>query len=553
MGEGKRHIFILSGGGSPSSNHYSQYLQALRLNDFFRNQPNTEVDLFFGSGLTPQSPSSSPPDVVRQETPDAPSTLIKGTLEGNQPATYEAVQNYFKKIVATKPWQPTDQFLLVIADHGGPNDFDPTDIEMDGEDVKQSYDNNCISLWSPGITAYPEQKCLSVEELKDWLQQSVPTTVPTRFVMSQCYSGGFHFLGYTLDEKGFPKKSGNVCGFTAITEDTTAAGCTSFVDSFRYDGYERRIAEAITGVSILTGQRIKEPAGQLKDAHEEAFLKDNTKDIPLRTSEAFVLDYLKAQAKQEEKGEEKSKDKKLLSRFELELRQFFFESNLERIFDKLPIPLRKDYHQRLEQIQIFRTKLEQWHSTHRYEIVDKGFENIWDQRVGVDKMMDRVEKEKEKLGRSIKKKMRPIVVDYLHALKKGDHPTAKEYLEFEKLEDMNSSVVYTRLSGEDPTLEKYKRYINYSNDRTKIILDWAEKQENKDGIEELEEVRSLRRQRNLIGREIDRLELLQGQLQRLEIQMRVAAGVAWLAIKGKTDVLEEISSLVACENNSSLK
>lgn len=66
MGDESRVLFI-SGGGGPSGNHYSQYLQAVRLSAYLHDLPRVASIELFGSGLMPENASTRPPDVVKED------------------------------------------------------------------------------------------------------------------------------------------------------------------------------------------------------------------------------------------------------------------------------------------------------------------------------------------------------------------------------------------------------------------------------------------------------------------------------------------------------
>ena len=128
--------------------------------------------------------------------------------------------------------------------------------------------------------------CLSVRDLK----QSLASIHSDKkiFAMTQCYSGGFHQLSVERDDDGYYFANPNVCGFSATTEDETASGCTPNVDGPHYQGYERYLAEALTGIDVVTGKKIGEPAKTLSEAHYHAAAIDQTNDVPLSTSDYFL-------------------------------------------------------------------------------------------------------------------------------------------------------------------------------------------------------------------------------------------------------------------------
>ncbi len=95
------------------------------------------------------------------------------------------------------------------------------------------------------------------------------------------------------DEKGYPKANPRVCGFSAITEDMTASGCTPDADGPKYQGYERSFTQELTGVDVVTGVSSKAKSKSLQEAHRRATLDDQTIDIPLATSDYYLLEWAK--------------------------------------------------------------------------------------------------------------------------------------------------------------------------------------------------------------------------------------------------------------------
>ncbi len=112
------------------------------------------------------------------------------------------------------------------------------------------------------------------------------------FEMSQCYSGGFQQMAIT-NIGGYPHANPKICGFTAVTPDHYASGCTANADGATYKGYERSFTEGYTGISIPTGKNIFPPATSIFVAHQYAILNDKTVDTPISTSDYYLLEWAK--------------------------------------------------------------------------------------------------------------------------------------------------------------------------------------------------------------------------------------------------------------------
>jgi hypothetical protein len=282
-------ILVLSGGAAPMANHYSQYLQTKTLTENLKTQfPRTEITTMFGAGnIEGQKPVLA--DVHRATKGSnglSVETQIPGFIAKNRPATHAEVAKYFSE-PSRAQMSKSETLFMFIGDHGMPN------VLSDGSS-DSSFNDNCINLW--GFTAdlaserYQigdmREQCLSKTQLKSYLDKKVPAGRVV-YAMSQCYSGGFHKMSVTTPG-GYPSAENRVCGFTAITEDTTASGCTADVDGPGYQGYERSFTEQLTGIDVVSGRKLRAPKPAVLDAHRAAALEDKAKDIPLSTSDFFL-------------------------------------------------------------------------------------------------------------------------------------------------------------------------------------------------------------------------------------------------------------------------
>ena len=273
-------ILVLSGGSSPQANHYSQYLQTrvltLGLRNFFGPE-STEV--LFGAGNSEKQPSLFA-DVHRVSSDEKGhqfTDMVFGSIAGNMPATMQGVESWFANH-ADKNSDPEKNFFLFVSDHGMPNEGG-------------GYGNNCIDLWSYDSKTLGnlswDQECLSKNKLRDLLKENIKSK-NTVFAMSQCFSGGFHQMS-VQSSGGVPIANVNLCGFTAVTEDTVASGCTPDVDGPGYKGYERFFTQQLTGIDVVTGKPMPYARKtSVREAHYAAAAEDTTKDIPLSTSEYYL-------------------------------------------------------------------------------------------------------------------------------------------------------------------------------------------------------------------------------------------------------------------------
>lgn len=279
-------IMVLSGGGSPTGNHFSQYLQTRLISeDLAMRSPS--LTIHFAAGNRPDQPSDIF-DVHRIITDDEGlkfSRMLPGIIPGNQPATLEKLNESFDILAAKSQATPMERFFLVVTDHGMPN---PTHLFED-------YSDNCIDLWDFNVETLERDgagRCLSVTELRRFLRDRLQAKRKV-FAMSQCYSGGFHRL--SVDPDGaYPTADASICGFTSTSWDETASGCTPDVLDATYKGYERYFAQRLTGRDVITGEKLSFPrALSFADAHIAAAKEDDAKDIPMTTSDFYLIEWAK--------------------------------------------------------------------------------------------------------------------------------------------------------------------------------------------------------------------------------------------------------------------
>lgn len=276
-------VLVLSGGGNPVHNNYSQYLQTKTLSEHLRKRfGKKRVDVLFGAGNSDLKKGKVLPDVNAKFTDGKTGVqrveTVYGAIKGNRPGTKASVVSYFENELPKK-LKPDDTFFLFVSDHGIPH----PDLD--------DYSNNCIHLWSYDAAtredAPMEDQCLSKNELKKMISERVSPR-RTVFAMSQCYSGGFHQM--SVDESGkYPFADARVCGFTSVPEDLVASGCTDDVQADRYQGYERYFTEELTGRDVVTGKKLRSGRSKtVKQADARAVLRDATVDVPMSTADYYL-------------------------------------------------------------------------------------------------------------------------------------------------------------------------------------------------------------------------------------------------------------------------
>jgi hypothetical protein len=133
--------------------------------------------------------------------------------------------------------------------------------------------------------------------------------------MVQCYSGGF---ANVIFKDGDPKKGladHRRAGFFSTVHNRVAAGCTADIREANYKEYSTNFWEALCGKTRL-GKILEKPdfngdgLTSYAEAHAHVILTSDTIDVPVKTSDAFLRRYSRAQpTKDKNKGEENATDK----------------------------------------------------------------------------------------------------------------------------------------------------------------------------------------------------------------------------------------------------
>ncbi len=293
---------VLSGGGTPLSNNYSQYLQARAFAGFLEARfPGQPRWVFFGIGNR-EGESPILADVRRQVRRDGRlvESWLPGPLKDNRPATRASFLGALRDEILPVV-RGGGTLYLFVGDHG---------TESRGENPE-----SVITLWElrrtggsrDGWTTDTSEK-LGVAELRRVLAEGIGRGRVV-FVMTQCHSGGFHQLGSPVDvtpppewfsrrplraAAASPPPLLRAAGFTATDQRSPAAGCDPAPDPDTWAGYERYFPEALLGRDLF------EPAGggrggrSFAEAHEAATLADATIDKPRSTSEHYLETWARA-------------------------------------------------------------------------------------------------------------------------------------------------------------------------------------------------------------------------------------------------------------------
>jgi hypothetical protein len=285
---------LLSGGGTPLTNNYSQYLQARSVETYFaRRYPAESTWVFFGIGNREGEPpvlADARKELKRDNL--LVESWLPGVLPRNRPATRESFLKALREEILPIV-QDGGTLFLFIGDHGSLS--------------RGAKPESVVTMWqlkqnAPGATGWStdNKEELSVTDLRAALADGLGRGRVV-FCMTQCHSGGFHFLSvpreiappaawFTVAPPAAPPSSPflPIAGFTATDEESLAAGCEPDPDPERWAGYERFAPESLLGRDLFTLEPIGPGLPSFAEAHENAILVDRTIDKPRATSEQFL-------------------------------------------------------------------------------------------------------------------------------------------------------------------------------------------------------------------------------------------------------------------------
>ena len=267
------YVLAINGGGSARENYLShlQHLQGLVDLLHVAGVPADRITVLAGDGSDP-----APDLVVREQNTGAEFWRLRGTvgeekfsspyLMGNSqvsgatlyPATRGSLSIWM--LTVGQQLRPGDTLLLYVTDHGT---------------MGTVPEDNRIVLWESG-------QGLSVRELRGALETLGPA-VRVVALMSQCYSGGFATLLSLGGAAGEP--TGRFCGYFAAKDKGKSYGC-----------YPETRTDPKVGHSFAFLQALPATAGGFALAHDLVAERDDTPDVPMRTSDLHLRQLLEKAA-----------------------------------------------------------------------------------------------------------------------------------------------------------------------------------------------------------------------------------------------------------------
>lgn len=162
--------------------------------------------------------------------------------------------------------------LLVYNGHGSQSPTSPDQVTLD--------------LW--------DNTSVTANELHEWLK---PRSAASRFVFTQCYSGGFHRLAYENPAAGLALSDVPRCGFTAESAYRLAEGCSASIDTDDYRDYTTYFFAALSGFErngeIISHNPDIDEDGitSLREAHLFTLKEAFSTDLSRSTSEDYLTQW----------------------------------------------------------------------------------------------------------------------------------------------------------------------------------------------------------------------------------------------------------------------
>ncbi len=267
---GRLFVLMINGGGTRAENFQSHldHLRELTAHFGAAGLPNERIAILAGDGDDPA------PDLATRREQPADAWMLEGTeLEKElaepiryvsssvpgmtlRPATRRELARYLRE--ARTRMTGNDTLLIYVTDHG--------------QQDRRDHLRNRITLWGDDI---------NVRQLASDLS-TLPRGLRVVTVMSQCFSGGFAELPGVIprSQRAGEAWRGPVCGYFASTPDRPAYGC------YPESASDNRTGHAFTFIDALAHHT------RLPEVHADVLLRDQTPDVPLRSSDLFLRDQL---------------------------------------------------------------------------------------------------------------------------------------------------------------------------------------------------------------------------------------------------------------------
>ena len=211
--------------------------------------------------------------ILEADAPGIPTVLRAPTLKPiTGSSSPDAITRNLQAFGASS--NSNERQLVYFTGHGGPGKT------LFGSD---DFENTMYSAWGDDF---------STRQLAGQLQKS-KSTAPLVLVMVQCHSGGFANTMFLNGDPSHGVWNRDFCGFFASIPERQASGCTEQVNERNYQDFTTHFFAALSGIT-RDGRRVSDAdydgSGQvsLDEAYAFAQINDDSIDVPLSTSDAFL-------------------------------------------------------------------------------------------------------------------------------------------------------------------------------------------------------------------------------------------------------------------------
>ncbi len=255
-------LLILSGGGSPSDNAIN-HLENVRWLEALWSSWGPVWSLV-ADGKDPS------PDAARPAALDPTAAFVQRLVMGT-PEALEFVNSTARSLIGPATRSGLTGWVAVTGATLGPGTM--LNVYVTDHGVREEGESRIV-LW--GETLGPGELAATLDRL--------PPGVGVRFVMAQCYSGGFADTVAALRAAGRP-----ACGFFSTLPTRVAAGCRLDPAAANWSEYSTVFFEAAAGTARGKVRRAPQQVRRWIDAHRHAARVLDTVDVPITSSEALQV------------------------------------------------------------------------------------------------------------------------------------------------------------------------------------------------------------------------------------------------------------------------
>lgn len=277
-----KYVLLIGGGPSLDSSQSSIEQNVIWSEQIIKGKnPGATIRIFYSDGDNPA------PDIVNHlqiTDPDA------GLLPFDRVFTKEAaIKEYYNHSINRHSGTTAPEHMkpIVINDFKNLTNNDSVLVLFNGHGgyAPQDLSNNYLRLWG--------EKKLTVYDFESMLSE-IKSDIPVRFIMTQCFSGGFTNAIHHNAKTATFELAGNRCGFMSQSARKESEGCTASLDIGDYRDYSTYFFAALDGKTRQNTPLANNPdidgstSVSLREAHLYTLATAYSSDISRSTSEDYL-------------------------------------------------------------------------------------------------------------------------------------------------------------------------------------------------------------------------------------------------------------------------